>query len=320
MYFQINVFETYQIFVIVHHYITETCKEAKTKEAEKCIKTKFVPLPKLLTMTADHMKAISCIALANYLQHRWKKNKRVLFSNISHCSLNAWSNTENLLANINLTCDRDDKGSIHGINVQGSGSGRQVEIGNKVGKLTEDQRPSVYAKERVLQQREIQYFGFCDSHLTWRACMWGKSNNRGPIHTAIELRWAIWSCGFTLTQVMMGLMAIYSIQDQSGQFRVHWLVLESLSTLPPHVHGVPMRGRRGLKTVWFGDAIGNMSGPIQTVLGVLLLWGALERNSRTLLDGRGGRVWNRWLYIDGSQQHARGHQIQHETTENQHGS
>lgn len=79
MYFQINVFETYQIFVIVLHYITETCKEAKTKEAEKCIKTKFVPLPKLLTMTADHMKAISCIALANYLQHRREKKTREFY-------------------------------------------------------------------------------------------------------------------------------------------------------------------------------------------------------------------------------------------------
>lgn len=225
-----------------------------------------------------------------------------------------------LLANTSLTCHRDDKGGIHGINVQGSGPGRQVEIGDKVGKLTEDQRPSVYAKERVLQQREIQYFGFSDSHLTWQTWMWGKSNNGGPIHTAIELCWAIWSCRFTLTQVRMGLMAIYSIQDQSGQFRIHWLVLESLSTLPPNVHGVPVRGWRGWKRVWFGDAIGYLSGAIQTVLGVLLLWGTLERNSRALLDGRRGRVWNRWLYIDGSQKHARGHQIQHETTKNQHGS
>ena len=49
-----------------------------------------------------------------------------------------------------LTCHRDDKWSIHGIDAQGSGSGRQVEIRDEVGQLAEDHGPSVDAKERVL--------------------------------------------------------------------------------------------------------------------------------------------------------------------------
>lgn len=131
-----------------------------------------------------------------------------------------------------------------------------MEIGDEVGQLAEDQGPSVDAKEWVLQQGEVQYFGFSDCHLTWRAGMWGKSNNGGPIHAAIVLRGAVWTCGFTLTQVMVGLMAIHTIEDQSGQFRVHWLILESLSTLAPKILSVPVRERSGWEWVWFGDAIG----------------------------------------------------------------
>lgn len=89
-----------------------------------------------------------------------------------------------------------------------------MEIGNEVGQLAEDQRPSVDAKEWVLQQGEIQYFGFADYHLTWYGDMWG--NNGGAIHAAVELQGIVWRCGFTLTQVIVGLMAIHSIVDQSG--------------------------------------------------------------------------------------------------------
>lgn len=42
IYFQINVFETYQIFVIVLHYITETCKEI----VKKVYKNKICPTAK----------------------------------------------------------------------------------------------------------------------------------------------------------------------------------------------------------------------------------------------------------------------------------
>lgn len=70
-----------------------------------------------------------------------------------------------------LTCHRDDKGSIHGIDAQGSGTGRQVEVRYEVGQLAEDQGPSVDAKEGVLEQGEIQYFGFYGRYLSRRAGM-----------------------------------------------------------------------------------------------------------------------------------------------------
>lgn len=55
-----------------------------------------------------------------------------------------------MLTNGCLTCHRDDEGSVHGIDAQGSGSSSQVEIGDEVGQLAENQGPSVDTKERVL--------------------------------------------------------------------------------------------------------------------------------------------------------------------------
>lgn len=51
---------------------------------------------------------------------------------------------------VRLTCHRDNKRCIHGVDAKGSGTGRQVEIGDEVGQLAEDQRPSVNAEEGVL--------------------------------------------------------------------------------------------------------------------------------------------------------------------------
>lgn len=61
-----------------------------------------------------------------------------------------------------------------------------------------------------------------------------------------------------------------------------------------------------------------MRGAIRAALSVFLLRGALDGDSRALLDGRRGRVCHGRLHVDGSQQHPSGHQIQHETSENQH--
>lgn len=52
--------------------------------------------------------------------------------------------------NISLTCHRDDEGGVHGVDVEVPRAGGQVEVGDEVGQLAEDQRPGVNAEERVL--------------------------------------------------------------------------------------------------------------------------------------------------------------------------
>ena len=137
------------------------------------------------------------------------------------------------MCTMEFTCYGDDEGSIHGTDSQGPGPGRQVEIGDEVGQLTEDQRPGVDAEERVPQQGEVQHFGFLDGHLTSRRAGMGRIPHNGrPVNAAIDLCGAVWAPWFTLSRVMVGFMVtIDAIQDQFGQFRVRGVVLGDRGTL-----------------------------------------------------------------------------------------
>lgn len=127
----------------------------------------------------------------------------------------------NFSAKVCFTCHRDDKRRVHGVDAEGPGAGGQVEVGDEVGQLAKDQGPRVDAEERVLEQGEVQHFGLQYHRLARRAGMRGNSNNSGGTEVAIDLRQAVWSCGFALARVvMLGLVCIQTVEDLPGYFGV----------------------------------------------------------------------------------------------------
>lgn len=215
-----------------------------------------------------------------------------------------------------FTCHRDDKRRVHGVDAEGPGAGGQVEVGDEVGQLAKDQGPRVDAEERVLEQGEVQHFGLRHGRLARRAGVRGNSGNGGGTEVAIDLRQAVWSCGFALARVVvLGLVCIQTIEDLPGYFRVQQC-LSGLLLFAPIVC-VRSGGREGGEGAGLRDAVGQVGGAVGAALGVFLVRGALQGDGGALLGGGSGGV-RLGLHVDGPQEHPGGHEVEHEAAEDQH--